>query len=91
MARLLFLDLQFWLHAALKQTHSSDILSTIERMVGLLFAEHKNPAICTAQSFLMLQEHLTVFQKQQCRQIKKNVVFPSSYNGTPKIQRRDGR
>jgi hypothetical protein len=35
-----------WLQAVLKQGYDSDIPSIAKLIVGLLFAAHKNPAIC---------------------------------------------
>jgi hypothetical protein len=72
----------FWLQAILEQYKNYDIPSIAELMVGLLFASHKNPAIAAAQTFLMLQEHLTDHQKQHCRNDAEDMLWSRSSDTT---------
>mmetsp|Transcript_30758 Transcript_30758/g.46643 ORF Transcript_30758/g.46643 Transcript_30758/m.46643 type:complete len:493 (+) Transcript_30758:79-1557(+) len=67
----------FWLADLKDKFHPDEIA---ELIVGLLFAAHKNPAIGTAQSYLMLYEHATSDQKQII--LKESKAFISN----PSIQ-----
>jgi cytochrome P450 len=66
----------FWL-AEIKDSYHPDEIA--ELIIGLLFAAHKNPAIGTAQSYLMLCELATPEQRKKCADEAKAILSNPNY------------
>lgn len=69
-------DLGFWLQEMVHGDEKHTIPEIAEYIVGLLFAAHKNPAIGTAQAYLMLHEYGTDEDKDLCQ--KETLQFLKS-------------
>eukprot|EP00980_Cylindrotheca_fusiformis_P009840 scaffold2177_cov115-Cylindrotheca_fusiformis.AAC.5 len=66
----------FWL-SDVKDKHHLDEIA--ELIVGLLFAAHKNPAIGTAQSYLMLFERASKEHQSLCMEESKHLLQNQTY------------
>lgn len=66
----------FWLHQVSAQGIPVSEIS--EYIVGLLFAAHKNPAIGSAQTFILLREHASEEVRARCQKEAAELISSST-------------